>query len=421
VLRIPPLLLLLVVVACAGRSVATPHAPDGPDPASPAPRHATPEVDLLAAEITLESAVREEPLRADLWKSWALVAYHRGDQARCIERIDRALDLEPADATALLTRGLARFESREFDGAMADFRSVIAMEPSAEAEAADAALRFLRVSEVLVRGPRLSRRFTAESGNYRVVTDGSEPQARVTAARLYVAHRAYQRLIPPPGNRAVPPQFQVTVFTRREDYVAYMTDVLGDADLARQSAGGYLPLTGEIVVTSGPTDGGAFAALYHEGFHQYFQSFVARPPVWLNEGLADYFAASRLVEGRLEPGIVHVGRERALRRMMARRPLGDPAQLLSMDHTAFMALTTGDRRRRGENYALAWATVHFLLEGGGSVWRNRFDRYLGAVVDGRSAGRAAEAAFGRDVERQLAERVDAHVRLLLADFSSREE
>jgi len=389
-------------------------ATPGADPDPRETRPGAPEVDLLAAEISLAAAVRDEPDRVELWKWWAYVAYHRGDHMRCIERIDVALSLEPTDAASLLTRGLARFEIREYDDAMGDFRRVLELAPDRDLDTNASALRFLRLSEVLLRGPPLEREFVAESGSYRVVTDGSAIRARVTAAQLLVAQQAYRRLIPPPDGYVPPRRFPVTIFTKRRDYLAYMTDILGDARLARQSAGGYLPMTGEIVLTSGPTDGAAFAALYHEGFHQYFQSFVGHPPVWLDEGLADYFAGGRLVGGRLKPGFVHIGRERALRRMMDRRPLGDPEHLMTMDHTAFMALDSGDLGLRGEHYALAWATVHFLLEGGEPSWRTRFDRYVRAVVAGRSTSRASELAFGDLDEGELAGRVDGHVRSLLA-------
>ena len=30
----------------------------------------------------------------------------------------------------------------------------------------------------------------------------------------------------------------------------------------------------------------------HEAFHQYFDGLVGSSPVWLNEGLAEYFEAS---------------------------------------------------------------------------------------------------------------------------------
>jgi hypothetical protein len=208
----------------------------------------------------------------------------------------------------------------------------------------------------------------------------------------------------------------VTVFREHADYLAYMTEILDDAALARQTAGGYVPATEEIVVTSHPTHGGAFSALYHEGFHQYFQSIVRAPPIWLNEGLADYFGASRLVEGRLVPGDRHPARERDLRRMMDRRPLGEPTRLFRMEHAEFMALGSGSRWARGENYALAWATVHFLLECGEAGWRDRFDAYLGEVLAGRPGGRAAETAFGDLEDGELADRVDRHVRLMYADL-----
>jgi hypothetical protein len=86
--------------------------------------------------------------------------------------------------------------------------------------------------------------------------------------------------------------------------------------------------------------------LRHEVTHGYLHSVLPNVPLWLDEGLAEYFELPRGSGGLHQPH-----RDMLLRRIQAGwRP--DPQRLERLDSTADMRL---------EDYAESWGWVHFLL------------------------------------------------------------
>ncbi|MEE9603673.1 MAG: DUF1570 domain-containing protein [Thermoguttaceae bacterium] len=86
--------------------------------------------------------------------------------------------------------------------------------------------------------------------------------------------------------------------------------------------------------------------LRHEVTHGYLHSVLPNVPLWLDEGLAEYFELPRGSNGLHRPH-----RDMLLRRIQAGwRP--DPRRLQRLDSTAEMRL---------EDYADSWGWVHFLL------------------------------------------------------------
>ncbi|HYM21646.1 MAG TPA: DUF1570 domain-containing protein, partial [Vicinamibacterales bacterium] len=95
--------------------------------------------------------------------------------------------------------------------------------------------------------------------------------------------------------------------------------------------------------------------VFHEYTHVLLHNGVQGMPVWLNEGLAEYFSTFRLRAGDREaligsarPEYVGLLRERFV-------PLAD---LLSVDHTSPMY---NERDRQSIFYAESWALTHYLL------------------------------------------------------------
>ena len=86
--------------------------------------------------------------------------------------------------------------------------------------------------------------------------------------------------------------------------------------------------------------------LRHEVTHGYLHSVLPNVPLWLDEGLAEYFELPRGSSGLHRPHL-----DMLLRRIQAGwRP--DPQRLQRLDSTADMRL---------EDYAESWGWVHFLL------------------------------------------------------------
>ena len=132
---------------------------------------------------------------------------------------------------------------------------------------------------------------------------------------------------------------------------------------------------------------GASAIIFHEYTHLLVRDTWRGVPVWLNEGLAEYYSTFRLTADghRAEIGRPVERHVDALRRQYI--PVAD---LLAVDQSSAV-YNEGDRR--SVFYAEAWLLTHYLLterpNGAAAI-----GRYLHAVTPGRPAGQAFLEAFG---------------------------
>lgn len=104
------------------------------------------------------------------------------------------------------------------------------------------------------------------------------------------------------------------------------------------------------------------ANLIHEATHQLMfnrglQTRFAESPLWLNEGLANFFEAPNLQSKRgwIKPGLIFEQRLMRFRQYLANRPLDSLESLISSNERLENADTALDA------YAEAWAFNHFLV------------------------------------------------------------
>jgi hypothetical protein len=102
----------------------------------------------------------------------------------------------------------------------------------------------------------------------------------------------------------------------------------------------------------------ALRVIFHEYAHLIIGNAAGRVPVWLNEGLADYYSTFQIrgdgksaVRGVVVPEHIRLLRETAWLRN---------EQLLAVDHASPLY---NEGSRRSILYAQSWAIVHFLLNG----------------------------------------------------------
>ena len=137
--------------------------------------------------------------------------------------------------------------------------------------------------------------------------------------------------------------------------------------------------------------------LRHEVTHGYLHAVCARIPLWLDEGLAEYFEVPRGTGGLNRPKV------ELLASLLARGPWQPNLERLeSLDPTADMTQ---------EQYAEAWAWVHWLLESPMAV-QALLPKYL---EDLRRGGPAAPiSARLRPIESEPARALIEHLRRLSA-------
>jgi hypothetical protein len=137
--------------------------------------------------------------------------------------------------------------------------------------------------------------------------------------------------------------------------------------------------------------------LRHEVTHGYLHAVCPRIPLWLDEGLAEYFEVPRGTHGLNRPKV------ELLAALMARGPWQpDLARLESIEPTVDMTQ---------QQYAEAWAWVHWLLEAP-MEGHALLPRYL---ADLRRDGTAAPiSARLRPIEPEPARALTEHLRRLAA-------
>lgn len=198
------------------------------------------------------------------------------------------------------------------------------------------------------------------TAHYAIAANTTEAQAQQAGAALEGLHAAWRAFVPA-GTPALAPgqRLQVALYRDRADFRAH--------NASRAWAQGYYrrPVCHAYfdVGASNPTHW-----LLHEATHQLDTEVAhfARTP-WVEEGLASYFGMSRVVDGRVLPGVVDPGaypvrwldRVRLsgdLDRDLARRRLVPLRELIDSD---------GPQAPYDVNpyYIGYWSLAHYLLHG----------------------------------------------------------
>ncbi len=137
--------------------------------------------------------------------------------------------------------------------------------------------------------------------------------------------------------------------------------------------------------------------LRHEVTHCYLHAVVPNLPLWLDEGLAEYFEVARGRHGLNRDHLEHLAR-----RLQSGNWKPDVARLEALDPTVDMIQ---------EDYAESWAWVHFLLETGGEHRKLLCD-YLGQLRREGSAQPLSLRLAG--AVNRPADALAAHIRHLAA-------
>jgi hypothetical protein len=134
--------------------------------------------------------------------------------------------------------------------------------------------------------------------------------------------------------------------------------------------------------------------LRHEVSHGYLHAAVAELPLWLDEGLAEYFEVERAQRGRHE---VHL--QELLAGLEEKNWQPNLRTLTALDRVPSM---------RQMHYAEAWAWVHFLLHTTPER-RKLLLGYLGDLREHRAHDALADRLLGQEpqAERLLIDHLDA--------------
>jgi len=129
--------------------------------------------------------------------------------------------------------------------------------------------------------------------------------------------------------------------------------------------------------------------IQHEGFHQFaFNVIGGDLPIWVNEGLAEYFGEAVYTgDGFVSGAIPGFRLERVQDEIKSKK-------FISLDEMMGMSHRTWNAEMKIENYDQAWSMVQFLAHGDNGKYQKTFANYMIQVGRGIQSKRAWDSTFG---------------------------
>ena len=233
-----------------------------------------------------------------------------------------------------------------------------------------------------------------ESRAYRIHTNLSAEEAREFGRHMDLIYQEYDdRFAVLHGNDR--DKQNLYLLRTRADYIR----VMGEFGIDATSTGGvfFWGSRGSGLATwvEGLSREQVFNTLQHEGFHQFAHSKMGTElPLWVNEGLAEYFGSAIVVKDKVRLGIVDADRIEKLRQAIDARRAIDFDELLNTDSQQWFNNMNSGSPKGHLQYDQSWAIVHFLIHGDRGKYQKAFSNYLVLISRGRDHIQAFRESFG---------------------------
>jgi len=178
---------------------------------------------------------------------------------------------------------------------------------------------------------------------------------------------------------------KVFIFANERSFAPYREVVFGrDAEnISGIFLGGE---NGNFMLLQGGSPTGIDRIVFHELTHYFVKNTVAGLPLWVNEGIAEYYSTFRTYGDE-----AHIGRPVEEHVLWLRgKALIPLRELISVDRESE---TYNERSRQGVFYAESWALLHYLMIGS-EERRGQLTRYLSLIAAHKPADEAFASAFG---------------------------
>ena len=359
----------------------------------------------------------------------ALKIYHAGRLALCMRKVTAWLEDHPDSASAWLLYGWLEYDYGRYESAMEKLDKAVKLDPDLEFDRLDiqAKIQFLRgqdeaMKKTLAKLPKISdagrslphlsdpeglSSIRSKDGHYIVYVDDALKRRgghKYAARLLDLIYKAYSRVFPFKTDKTV--IHRCYILSTQAGYLEFCAKLGTDG---RGSAGFFTRETRVLIINADPRQDEAnpqgFTAdavdtIFHEGFHQFIHNSVPDMPLWFNEGLAEYFGPSILLDSkRLRVGtFVRSGKVYPSRFEIIKEAI-DSSSALSL--RSFMSQTDAQFMQGGArtsiNYAQSWAVMHFLLHDPRVAKKGRkvIREYFTKLKEGSTKDEAFKETFGK--------------------------
>ena len=257
------------------------------------------------------------------------------------------------------------------------------------------------------------RRYT--SNHYAVRTTLGRSEAVQLAAHMDLVYAEYARRFQgfsPRGGE----DMTLYLFRTPDEYAQFMAAM----DIPAKNTAGiffvHRHARGVATWVSGRSHDEILTVLQHEGFHQFaYQYLGAGLPIWVNEGLAQYFEHGILLQDEMKLGMANARSIAVVKEALeAGRDVAFD-ELMNMTPERWKRSVTTGGRRSTLFYAQSWSMVHFLVHGDNGRYRSGFDRYLAQIGNGRPSQEAFAQAFRTRDAHKFQDRWRQYMRNLAPD------
>lgn len=229
---------------------------------------------------------------------------------------------------------------------------------------------------------------SVRTNNLFVIGNAEPEKLRQVAVWLEFFHSAFGRLV---SRNVLDASVPTTVVVFRDD--ASFTPFKPLYQGRPANVAGYFQPGDDvnyIAMSLDPHGRDSFSVAFHEYVHLHLQENIPGVPVWLNEGLAEFYGSLQFANNEAVIGATIPYYMRLLR-SQEMLPL---ETLLSIDQRS---PHYNEQDKTGIFYGESWALVHYLMLGG-TGRQEQFKRFLQLVGRGDDVTKALENSFGMSLD-----------------------
>src|ERR1700723_2629991 len=228
--------------------------------------------------------------------------------------------------------------------------------------------------------------FEARSPNFIVVSNAGEKQARKTAIRFEQIRAVFRRSLEF-ANKQESPVITILAVKDEESVKALLPEYWAKGHA--HPAGMFMDNTNlyfAVVQLEAPGLN-PYTTIYHEYFHSLTAPYFPNLPVWVSEGMAEFYGSTDILDsgvrlGQADPELIEELKQGGF------MPL---EVLFKVDHSSPYY---NEQNKTSIFYAESWALTHYLMIGDKASHKPMLAAYLDAVSQGATPEQAAAKGFG---------------------------
>ena len=239
-------------------------------------------------------------------------------------------------------------------------------------------------------GPSIADFANVTQGRYQVFAQGGRQMGLEVNMFMNAILGQYEKFF---NNWSGKVGARVVVFDNIGDFRRYAGDVVsmthagltGYCHLKTDEAGNQFF---ELVTYQ---DQNLWRVLAHEGFHQFIGYELGQQiPIWLNEGMAQYFETSYNIGTHFYVGQISRSKLLYAQALIVNKQAPPLSQMIQWDRATFYA-------NANVAYPMSWALVYYLLNSNNDRFeQSEFRRYLQDLKLGKDDIKSLQRRFGSD-------------------------